>query len=174
MAADTHITGTLYLLAGKSVQDFRIITSLDSEVADNAAGSEPYYLVPDGAPNSVVSLPRNDGVPIGLPPGPHVIEGEMLMIGIQHDSSLADVDTTGATSDVYNLEYYEHDTKRGTLVKRLIRDETGRQTQSGLAPATDPKLIQGQIVITHAWGPVPPNSTWTLAGRVRIDLRTAA
>lgn len=175
MAADAHITGTIYLAHGTSVQDYEIIAALDSEVADNAAGSEPYYLVPEGSSPGVIALPRNDGIPYGLPAGPHVMEGELLLLGVATDSaSLADIDTTGASSDVYNMEYYEFNRRTGRSVKKIIRDETGRNTVAGLAPATDPKLIQHQIVFSHAWGPVPPGCDWTLVGRVRIDLRTAA
>lgn len=174
MAADTHITGDLYLQAGKSITNPRhTIAVLDTEVADNAAGSEPYYLVPAGAERQV-PMPRNDGQPVGVAPGPHVLPGELLILGIKHNSTLADVDTTGATSDVLNLEYYALDLMTRRVEKRIIGDETTRNTTTGVAPATDPKLINGQIVQVYAWGPVPPGEAWTIAGRVRIDLRTAA
>lgn len=173
MAADTHITGDLYLQAGKSINQTRTIAVLDSEVADNAAGSEPYYLVPAGAERQV-PLPRNDGVPVGLPAGPHVLPGDLLILGVKHNGSLADVDTTGATSDVLNIEYYAMNLATRQIEKRILSDETTRNTVTGIAPATDPKLINGQIVQVYAWGPCPPGEAWTVAGRFRADLRTAA
>jgi hypothetical protein len=173
MAADTHITGDIYLQAGRSITQTRDIAVLDSEVADNAAGSEPYYLVPAGA-ERMVPMPRNDGQPLGIAAGPHVLPGELLVIGIKHNGSLADVDTTGATSDVLKFEYYAMDLATKRIEKRLISDETSRNTVTGVAPATDPKLINGQVVKVYAFGPCPPGECWTLAGRVQIDLRTAA
>lgn len=173
MAADTHITGDIYLQVGKSINSARTIAVLDSEVADNAAGSEPYYLIPLGAERQV-PLPRNDGVPVSLPPGPHCLPGDLLILGVKHNGSLADVDTTGATSDVLNLEYWAKNLQTGQVEKRIISDETTRSTVTGVAPATDPKLINGQVVQVYAWGPVPAGEIWTVAGRCRADLRTAA
>lgn len=173
MAANVHIQGTVYLLAGPSVTNYRILASFDSEDVDNAAGSEPVVLVPEGVdPNTL--LARNDGQPYPIDAGPHLYAGELLMLGIDHNGAEADVDTTGAAGDVYQINVWEYSAITRQTRPRHITSETNRNTTTGVAPATDPKLVPGQIIVTHAWGPVPPNCDWTISGRVRIDLRTAA
>lgn len=176
MVADTHVKGTLYLLAGHSIRDYRIIAALDSEVADHAAGAEPYYFVPGGAQVGLVSLPRNDGIPYDLPLGPHVLPGELLMLAVEtNDANTAtDVDTTGAASDVYQFTYWEFNQRTGESYPRVVTDETNRNTTTGVAPPTDPKVVKGVIIPTHAWGPVAPAVDWTIIGRAKFDLRSAA
>lgn len=178
MVADTHVTGSIVFGRGKSLEQAQILCRLDSEIADNAAGSEPYYAVPDGAKVEAI-MPRNDGQQIpGLPRGPHWGPGDLVLLGCIPSSAngAADVDTTGATSDVYNFSYAEYEMVGGKLVfvrTRIIGDETQRSTVSGVAPPTDPKINTDLLVWTHAWGPLPPGRYATLVGRVRVDLRSA-
>ncbi|MEA3142895.1 MAG: hypothetical protein QOG31_219 [Thermoplasmata archaeon] len=176
MAADTHAKGRIVLAVGKSVNQIRkIIANLDSEVADNAAGSQPNYLLPRGAKRDDF-LPATDGVPVVIDSGPHILPGELLFLGIipSAANTAADVDTTGATSDVYHIEYVDYDQLTKQKLPDQIVDETTRCTISGLAPATDPKLNQGALTFTHAWGPVPPGMARTIVGRLQVDLRSAA
>lgn len=175
MAADAHMTGTVVFGFGKNLDAAKPFARLDSEVADNAAGSEPYYFVPAGSKGS---MPRNDGIPFDLPPGPHFGPGDLLFLGAIPTSAnaAADIDTTGATSDVYNFSYAEYELVGQQLVfrrLRIISDETERNTTTGVAPPTDPKLNTGLLTWSHAWGPLPPNMYGTLTGRVRVDLRSA-
>ncbi|MFO1534276.1 MAG: hypothetical protein ABR586_01285 [Thermoplasmatota archaeon] len=175
MAADTHVLGRIVLAAGKSVTQVRtVIAMMDSEIAKNAAGSEPLYLIPKGA-NKEHYMPRNDGQPFPIMSGPHVFPGELLLLGVIPSSAntAADVDTTGAASDAYHIEYVDYDADARTRVPDKIVDETTRCTTSGLAPATDPKLNAGSLTYTHAWGPMPPRVNRTIIGRILVDLRSA-
>lgn len=175
MAPDTHVRGRIILAAGKDINSYRIIAELDSEVADNAAGAEPYYLIPEGADKEKL-MPRNDGQPWPIPSGPHVLPGELLLLGVIPSSAnaAADVDTTGAASDAYYIAYRDYDLTLGRITRTSAYvDETERTTISGLAPPVDPKLNAGQLTFTHAWGPMPPGSAKTIYGRVQVDLRSA-
>lgn len=175
MAADTHAKGRIVLAAGSSVNQVRhIIANVDTELADNAVGSEPLYLIPRGADKERL-MPRNDGQPVPIKSGPHVLPGELLLLGIipSAANAAADVDTTGATSDVYEISYVDYDLRTRQSFPDQIVDETGRCTTSGLAPATDPKLNAGALTFTHAWGPMAPGMVRTIIGRIKIDLRSA-
>lgn len=176
MVADTHAKGTIYLLAGSSINQWRVLAALDSEIADNAAGSNPYFLLVDGVDPETVKT-QNDGQFYKLPSGPHLFSGELLILAIEPNAAntAADVDTTGANSDAYEFSYWEYSHVTKQSRKIVITDESTRNTTTGVAPPTDPALNQGQITATHAWGPVPPNADWTLdSSRVLIDLRSAS
>lgn len=172
MAADTHVTGVYFAGVGTSMTEFSTLFTADTEVIDNARGSEPLYAVPAGADRAAI-LPRNDGQVISLPKAPHVPGGQFYMSGVRPTSAnaAADVDTTGASSDVHSFTAVIRDRRIGRKLRRPFPDETERFTGTG-APPTDPSLNDDSLQWVYFWETRVPTD-WTIVDFYRVDFRSA-
>lgn len=159
-----QIGGNYWIGAGKSPSSVRRLFEGLGTIWDDTLGSATSYYA------NGIDKPPTQGVYANLGPGPHVLAGENLYIGVFVGTG-ATFDSTGGT-DGYNIQIHQVNSD-GSTEEILIADEANRnQTVSLGGIADDPTYAANLHQPVIAFGPVPAGSDWTIYGNLRLILAT--
>lgn len=159
-----QIGGNYWLGAGKSVSSVRRLFEGLGTILDDTLGSATSYYI------NGVDKPPTQGVYANLGPGPHVMAGENLYVGV-FTATAATFDSTGGT-DAYNIQIHQVNSD-GSTEEILIASPATRNATLALGGIADDSTYAANLhqpVI--AFGPVPAGSDWTLYGNLRLLLAT--
>lgn len=159
-----QIGGNYWLGAGKSPSSVRRLFEGLGTIFDDTLGSATSYYA------NGVDKPPTQGVYANLGPGPHVLAGENLYVGV-FVATGATFDSTGGT-DAYNIQIHQVNAD-GSTEEQLISASSQRNTTVALGGfADDPTYAANLHQPVIAFGPVPAGSDWTIYGNLRLILAT--
>lgn len=159
-----QIGGNYWLGAGKSPSSVRRLFEGLGTIFDDTLGSATSYYA------NGVDKPPTQGVYANLGPGPHVMAGENLYVGV-FVATAATFDSTGGT-DAYNIQIHQVNSD-GSTEEILIASSATRNTTVALGGIADDPTYGASIHIpVIAFGPVAAGSDWTIYGNLRLILPT--
>ncbi|MBW3583453.1 MAG: hypothetical protein KY455_10185 [Euryarchaeota archaeon] len=163
--ASGQLAGTVGLHVGKKPHQTRTLGRGESTIFDNDGGADPYYI-------NGVGRPDDDGTPLEIGDGPHLLPGDNLYVSLKNNST-SDIVDSDDTSAVLYIPYAEYDAVTGAFIGTDVFDDVAQRnttlSQGGLPD--DPSADKNKETMVYAFGPTPAGVVRTLYGRVKINIR---
>lgn len=162
-----QIGGNYWIGAGKSPSSVRRLYEGLGTIWDDTLGSATSFYA------NGIDKPPSQGVYANLGPGPHVLAGENLYIGVYVGTG-ATFDTTGGT-DAYNFQIHQVNQDGSTEEVLIAASGSGTLQNTNVqlgGIAADPTYAANRHDPVTCFGPVPAGSDWTIYGNMRLILPT--